>query len=138
MGGHEVDCVGALVLDGERLLMIRRGTEPDKGRWSVPGGRVEPGESDADAVVREALEETGLTVAAGPLAGTVRREGPGGAAYVIRDYRCTLAGSDPADAQAGDDAADVGWFTPAELAGLDCTPGLLATLTEWGVLPGRS
>jgi ADP-ribose pyrophosphatase YjhB (NUDIX family) len=108
------------------------------GRWSLPGGMVVGGEADAEAVVRVAGEETGLSVAAGPLAGAVRREGPGGAAYVIRDYRCTLAGSDPADAQAGDDAADVGWFTPAELADLDCTPGLLATLTEWGVLPGRS
>lgn len=135
MGGREVDCVGAVVLDGERLLLIRRGHEPDKGRWSVPGGRVEAGESDAEAVVREAREETGLAVVAGPLVGAVRRAGPGGHLYVIRDYRCTLAGSAPGDARAGDDAADVGWFTPAQLSGLDCTPGLLAALTEWGVLP---
>jgi ADP-ribose pyrophosphatase YjhB (NUDIX family) len=136
MGGDEVDCVGAVVLDGPRLLLVRRGHEPDRGRWSVPGGRVEPGESDAEAVVREVREETGLSVAAAALVGTVRRAAPGGAVYVIRDYRCTLAGSTAADARAGDDAADVGWFTADEVAGLDCTPGLLTALTEWGVLPG--
>lgn len=136
MDGDEVACVGAVVLDGSRLLLIRRGHEPDKGRWSLPGGRVEPGESDAEAVVREAREETGLSVVAGAPVGAVRLPGPGGAVYVVRDYRCALAASRPADARAGDDAADVGWFTPAELADLDCSPGLLASLTEWGVLPG--
>ncbi len=136
MGGREVDCVGAVVLDGERLLMIRRGKEPDKGRWSLPGGRVEAGESDAEAVVREVREETGLAVGAGPLVGTVRLDGPGEVVYAVRDYRCTPAGGHPVEVRAGDDAADVGWFTPAELGSLDCSPGLLDTLTEWGVLPG--
>lgn len=131
-----VECVGALVHDDEgRLLMIRRANEPDKGRWSLPGGRVEPGESDAEATVREVLEETGLGVEFGELVGSVELEGIHGAVAAVRDYRCRLApGTDPAAAVAGDDADDVGWFTGPELRTLDCSPRLLDTLTEWGVL----
>ena len=65
-----VPCVGALVHDDEgRLLVVRRRNEPGAGRWSVPGGRVEPGESDLTAVRREVLEETGLHVTVGLLRG---------------------------------------------------------------------
>jgi ADP-ribose pyrophosphatase YjhB (NUDIX family) len=61
MGTLRVDCVGGIVVDERgRLLLVRRGTEPGRGLWSVPGGRVEPGESDAEATAREVLEETGL------------------------------------------------------------------------------
>ena len=65
-------CVGGIVHDvAGRLLVIRRGHEPGRGLWSLPGGRVEPGETDAQAVVREMREETGLDVRPGPLVGTV-------------------------------------------------------------------
>ena len=65
MSGPVIPCVGAIVADGEgRLLMIKRGHEPGAGLWSIPGGRIEPGETDTEAVARELTEETGLTAPA--------------------------------------------------------------------------
>jgi len=131
---HRIDCVGGIVLDAEgRLLLVLRGQEPAKGTWSVPGGRVEPGESDAAATAREVLEETAVPVLVGRLVGTVERAAPGGGVYVIRDYLCR-----PVDAQvtvrAGDDAADAAWCTVAEVRALDTSPGLVPALEQWGVL----
>lgn len=126
-------CVGAIVLDGEgRLLLIRRGTAPGKGQWSLPGGRVEAGESDAQALVRELAEETGLEAAVGPLVGCVRRPAPDGGTYEIRDYACIVHGG---VLRAGDDAEDARWIAPELLADLDLTHGLLDALREWNV-PG--
>jgi 8-oxo-dGTP diphosphatase len=128
--------VGGIVRDeSERILLILRGHEPAKGLWSLPGGRVEPGESDAEATVREVHEETALEVEVRALAGVVERDTPDGARFVIRDYLCDpVPGTDLSDVHAGDDADDAGWFTPAEAASLDCSPGLLEALREWGVL----
>ena len=118
-----------------RILLIRRGNAPARGCWSIPGGKVEPGEPDADATAREVLEETGLSVQVHDLVGTVERDAPDGSLFVIRDYRCTPAdGADLQSVVAGDDADDVGWFTPDEVHELDCVPGLVAALTGWGVL----
>ena len=64
MAERPLVCVGAIALDGDRLLLVRRGQSLAAGRWSIPGGRVEPGETLAEAVVREVAEETGLE---GPL-----------------------------------------------------------------------
>ena len=130
---REVPCVGALVRgDAGRLLLVRRRNPPGAGLWSVPGGRVEPGEDDAAAVVREVAEETGLDVVPGPLVGTVRRDAPDGSVYVIRDYDCRVSGGLLA---AGDDATDARWATRADLEELPLVPELLATLTAWGALP---
>ncbi len=124
--------MGAIIHDGSgRMLLVRRGRPPGMGLWSVPGGRVEPGESDPEAVIREVLEETGLTVVPGRLAGTVDRPGPGGAVYEIRDYLAEVSGG---TLSAGDDAADVRWVTHAELQRLPLTPGLLDALAEWSVI----
>lgn len=118
-----------------RILLIQRGNEPSKGCWSVPGGRIEKGEDDASATAREVLEETGLPVVVADLVGTVERDAPDGSVFVIRDYRCYPAdGADLAGVVAGDDAADVGWFTPEEVRRLDCAPGLVEALEDWGVL----
>ena len=135
-----IPCVGGIVVhaspDGPRLLLVRRGQEPAKGTWSVPGGRVEAGESDEAATAREVLEETALRVDVGGLVGSVERDAPGGGVYVIRDFACSPAvDADVAAVRAGDDADEVGWFTPDEVRRLDCSPGLVEALTDWGVLP---
>jgi ADP-ribose pyrophosphatase YjhB (NUDIX family) len=120
--------VGAIVHDDHgRLLLVQRVNDPGAGLWSVPGGRVEPGETDADAVVRELAEETGLVVEPGPLVGRVVR-GP----FDIADYRCTVVGG---TLRAGDDAADVRWVDAAGYAALPLVDGLTETLGAWGVLP---
>lgn len=137
MDRTRVDCVGGIVTDEHgRFLLIRRGREPDKGRWSVPGGKVEPGETDAEATAREVLEETGLVVEVGAFVGAVERDGPGGVVYDVRDYRCTPArGADPDAVRAGDDADDAGWFTAEEMRTVGCSPLLLEAFEDWGLLP---
>ncbi len=129
--------MGAVVKDeAGRLLLIKRGHEPGAGLWSIPGGRVEPGESDVAALIREVREETGLDVLAGPLLGVVQRPGLAGAVVDIRDYVAVVTGG---ELTAGDDAADARWADPAEIAGMDAagqlTSGLTEALAAWGVLP---
>jgi ADP-ribose pyrophosphatase YjhB (NUDIX family) len=128
-----VDCVGALVYDGaRRLLVIQRKYEPDAGMWSIPGGRVEPGESDPEAVIREVAEETGLIVTVGDLAGEVERPGPPGTTYVIRDYYASATGG---SLVAGDDAADARFVTRAEFTRLPTSPLLIEAVSSWQALP---
>jgi ADP-ribose pyrophosphatase YjhB (NUDIX family) len=129
-----VPCVGAVVHDADgRLLLIRRGHAPHEGLWSLPGGRVEPGESAEAAVVREVLEETGLRVRAGAPVGRVRIPA-GEVVYEVTDLACTLDGSSQRPV-AGDDASDVVFADAAALERLSCTPRLVETLGGWGVLP---
>lgn len=132
-----IPCVGAIVRDGHgRLLLVSRTHDPGRGQWSVPGGRVEPGETDAEATRREVAEETGLRVVVGDLAGRVERAAPGGGVFAIRDYLCTLDdAAEAADLRAGSDAGAAGWFTEAEVLALDCVRGLVPALRAWGVLP---
>lgn len=118
-----------------RLLMVRRANSPGRGLWSIPGGRVEPGESDTGAVARELREETGLTISAGRLIGSVTRPAPSGF-YEIFDYECqVVAGA----LRPGDDAAEAAWidlatFTTLERTNL-LTDELAPTLRDWNVLP---
>lgn len=135
-----VPCVGGIVVHRGRLLLVQRGQPPSMGLWSVPGGRLLPGEDVADGCERELLEETGLHVAAGRLVGTVERDAPDGRVYVIDDLLCGLRDGDgplPLP-QAGDDAADAAWFARAEVERLDAeglmAPGVLAALRGWQVL----
>lgn len=130
-----VRCVGAIVHDTDgRLLVIRRGHPPGEGLWSIPGGRAEPGETDATAVVRETVEETGLRVEPGALAGSVDRPGPDGVTYDIRDYRATVTGG---MLRPGDDASEARWVTAEELRLLPTTPGLVDALAGWNALPAH-
>jgi ADP-ribose pyrophosphatase YjhB (NUDIX family) len=124
--------VGAIVTDDTgRLLLVKRGHEPEAGRWSLPGGRVKPGESDPQALVREVHEETGLWVEPGALVGAVERPAPGGAVFDIQDYAASVSGGRLAP---GDDAADARWIDPADIDQLSLTSGLAQTLAAWGVL----
>jgi 8-oxo-dGTP diphosphatase len=135
-GRRRVPCVGAIVRDADRLLLVRRGTEPGRGLWSVPGGRVEAGETAHDAVVRELAEETGLPVEPVEVAGIVERDGPGGVVYVIEDWFARVApGTDPAGVRAGDDADEARWVPLTDVAALPLVDGLLEALRDWHVVP---
>lgn len=128
-----IACVGAIVFDAaDSLLLVRRGRPPHAGSWSLPGGRVEAGETPQQAVVREVAEETGLLVVPERLVGRVERDGSDGAVYVIDDYACTAVGG---RLLAGDDANDARFVDRLGLDELTLSPGLLDALTEWHALP---
>ena len=104
---------------------MKRGAHPAKGYWSIPGGKLAAGETLAEAVEREMLEETGLRVRARILVEVYERlprPGAGGATdhYVVLDYLCEAKGG---LLRAGDDADEVGWFALRELDALHLTPG---------------
>ncbi|WP_410605421.1 NUDIX hydrolase [Amycolatopsis sp. lyj-90] len=130
-----VRCVGGIAHDElGRILLIRRANEPGRGLWSVPGGRVEPGETDEEAVIREMREETGLDVMPGTYVGNARR-GP----FDIHDYACSITGG---TLRAGDDADDARWIDAETLIELDkggrLAELLFVTLRDWDVLPAAN
>lgn len=122
---HPELCVGAIVIDDGCLLLIRRGRGAGVGMWSVPGGRVELGETMRAATARELAEETGLDGVVTKHVGWVERIG-GGHHFVIHDYLVTVPGR--AGARAGDDASEVAWVP---LDQLDQLPGIVAGLTDF-------
>jgi 8-oxo-dGTP diphosphatase len=124
-------CVGAIVVDGDDLLMIRRGRGPAQGEWAVPGGRVEAGELLAEAVVRELLEETGLEGICEDLVGWAERIGSDHH-HVILDFRVTLL--ERRDPTAGDDAAEAAWVPLADVAELPLAEGLAEFLHDHGII----
>lgn len=136
--GPRIPCVGGIVVDGGRFLLVQRGQQPSLGLWSIPGGRLEDGETPEQGCAREVLEETGLEVTVGALVGTIERDAPSGGVYVILDFLCTPA-YDGAEPTAGDDAADARWFDVAGLVALDAgglmAPGVLDALRHWKVVP---
>ena len=125
--------VGCVVVRDGAMLMVRRGKEPAKGLWSLPGGRLEHGESLVEAAAREVLEETGLEVKVSDLLGVY--EALGDTHYVVLDYIGEAVGG-AAEPTAGADAAEARWVPLEEISTLDCTPRLSETLTTWKVLPG--
>ena len=124
--------VGAVVIDDDHLLLIRRNRPPAEGRWSVPGGRVEHGELLAEAAVRELREETGLEGICGPFIGFVERflEGQH---HVIADFRVTLLDPDTRP-EAGDDAAEVAWVPLHDVATWRLVDGLAEFLHDHGII----
>ena len=107
--------VGGVVVDRGRVLLVRRGTEPLRGHWSLPGGLIEVGEALADALIREVKEETGLevrTVELIELLDRIHREGERVRYhYVIADYLCIVTGG---ELRASSDADEVRWVERAE------------------------
>lgn len=133
MAQRRIPCAGAVIRDpAGRLLLIRRGHEPGAGLWSLPGGRIEPGETHQQAVVREVLEETGLSVECRRLLGSAEIPAPGGAVIEVSDYLAVVTGG---LLSPGDDADDARWVTAADMAGLPLTDGLAGYLTAWGAYP---
>jgi 8-oxo-dGTP diphosphatase len=125
-------CVGGILVDGDRLLLVRRGRGPAAGEWAVPGGRVEGGETLAEAVVREVAEETGLDVVCDELVGWVERIGADHH-FVILDFRVQVLDDRPP--VAGDDAAEVAWVPLHDVAEYGLVEGLAEFLHEHGIIP---
>jgi 8-oxo-dGTP diphosphatase len=125
-----VVAVGGIAFDAQgRVLLVQRGRPPGQGQWTIPGGRVELGESLQAACAREFREETGLDIEVGAVAEVVDRIGREGDAlryhFVIIDFLVTVRGGALAPA---DDAMDVRWCTEADLDALPLTSGLLPVL----------
>ncbi len=114
---HPIVSVGAVIVDGDRVLLVKRGHEPLKGEWSLPGGVVEIGETLAEALRREVLEETGLEIHVGPLIEVLDRvhRAPDERVeyhFVILDYLCRVGGGRLAHSS---DAADARWVDIGDL-----------------------
>ena len=129
--------VGVAVVANGRVLLVKRGREPGRGLWAVPGGKVELGETLTEAGKREVREETGLDVELGEVIWAGESIGPGSTPawhYVLVDFLGRPAGG---ELSPRDDADDVGWFTAEEARALPLTttmPSLIDRLARLGVL----
>ena len=124
--------VAAVVIEGDKVLVVKRGTEPDKGLWGLPGGLVELGETLNEAVRREVAEETGLDVEAGEVVGMfepirydewnrIRYH------YIVIDFLAYRKGG---ILKAGDDAAEVRWVSPDALDACPMRPKTTAIIRK--------
>jgi len=120
---------GLIVIDG-KVVLIRRGKQPYKGHWSLPGGGIEPGERIRDAVKREVKEETGLDVDVGLVAG-YREEIVPPEHFIIIAFHCTVTGGELC---AGDDAVECRLVDPNDVADLLLTPALTDVFRDAGLL----
>jgi mutator protein MutT len=125
--------VGEIIIEDGRVLLVKRGHAPLQGKWSIPGGVLEVGETLRKAVVREAHEETGLTIEPGELLGVFERVVPDEQGrmryhYVLIDFLCRRVAGELIPA---DDAEEARWFRRDELGGLE-----LARETEEVILTG--
>ena len=128
-------CVSAVVIDDDRLLLVRRGRGRAQGRWALPGGRVEEGELLAEAVVRELREETGIEGACGALIGVVEllHDEQGGAPHqVVLAHQVLLMES--AEPVAGDDAAEAAWVPLGDVVDYALVAGLAEFLHDHEVI----
>lgn len=128
-----VIAVGVVVTDDAgRVLLVKRRREPNRGLWSVPGGKVEPGETLEEAAAREAFEEIGYRVRVGVELWMLQIPTGNGETYQIHDFAAKVIDG---SLQAGDDADDVRWFLPQEVLLLEVTDGLIGYLQEAGIVP---
>ena len=129
---HPIVGVAAIIIQDRRILLIRRGHEPGKGQWSVPGGLVETGETLAAAVRREAFEETGLLVEPEEMATVAEAITPDETGrvrfhYVLIDFFARPVGGKPSPAS---DVTDLRWVTGQEAMELDLTEGVRTFVKE--------
>ncbi|MEP9352365.1 NUDIX hydrolase [Xanthobacter sp. KR7-65] len=130
----------AAVFRGPLVLLARRAANPGAGLWSLPGGRVEPGETVAQAAAREVMEEVGVEAEIVGLAAArdiiVRdREGELRAHFVVLAHAARWRAGEP---MPGEEAAEVGWFRPVEVAGLTTTEGLAEVVEKAALLLGET
>ena len=129
---HPIIGVGAVIIHGDRALLVRRATEPLRGEWSVPGGMLELGEKLRDGTAREALEETGLRVEVGEVLDVFDSIFPDADGrtqyhYVLIDFLCRpLSG----EAIAGSDVSEVKWVTEPDLAALNLRPSIAQVIRK--------
>lgn len=119
--------VSAVVIDHAEILLVERGAGAAAGDWAVPGGRVELGETLAEALEREVREETSLTVEAGELVGLNQVIG-NAHHYVVACFHARLVG--PREPTAGSDATAAAWVPINELRAMQMVPGLLDFLDK--------
>ena len=129
---HPVVGVGAVVVDGERVLLVKRGHEPLKDEWSLPGGAVELGETLETAIAREVREETGLDIEVGPIVDILDRlrydtDGRVKYHYVLVDFLCRPTGGTLASAS---DAAAAAWATFADLQHLGVAEATISVIQK--------
>jgi 8-oxo-dGTP diphosphatase len=131
--------VGAIIIEGDRVVLVKRAHPPLQAEWSIPGGVLEVGELVREAAVREAREETGLIVEPGELLGVFdrvlrNREKRVQYHYVLIDFLCRRVAGDLA---AASDAAEVRWFTQAQLPVLGLAEDTLEVIVKgFGMLRG--
>lgn len=131
MEANIVLAASAVITDAEgRVVLVKRGKDPQKGRWSVPGGSVEAGETLEEAAAREAWEETGLQVAIGRELWSMTTPTGDGRTYEIHDFEATVISG---ELVAGDDADDVRWVAPGELKDMMLTVDLVDYLRRAGI-----
>ena len=124
-------CVGAVLVRNQKILLIQRKNSPAKNLWSIPGGRLNQGESWQAAVEREVREETALVASCGSLIGWVERKYDD-RRYLIADFQ--IEADNLEEASPGDDAIDLVFASRRQLGELELTPGLIEFLTQHTVL----
>lgn len=124
--------VGSVVVHDGRILLVRRAQEPEAGRWSVPGGRLEPGETVHEAAVREVAEEAGIGVVVDRFLGWVERVHPG-FHFVILDFLTVPEDPDPV-LRPGSDADRAKWVDLDDLDNYHLVDGLIEFLEDVGII----
>lgn len=134
--------VGGVVVEEGAVLLVRRARPPLEGEWSIPGGLLEVGETLEEGLQRELREETGLEVAPAGLLAVLDRilrdeQGRPRYHYVLIDYLCRIAPGASPETQAGSDAAECRWFSPANLPDLhpDTLRVVRAAVAQAGTVP---
>lgn len=135
MSSRPVPAVGAVIIRDNHILLVKRGSAPSYGKWSVPGGHVELGETMEEALKREVLEETGIDINITRLAGAydliVRNEKNIEYHYVIIEFMAEALSD---EIKAGSDALECRWVPLAEITKLDVTPTVMNCLRENNLL----